>query len=112
MDIDIFAAILDTIPSPIVFVDTDHTIRYLNKASRSRYYEKRGYPDLLGKSLLDCHQPPSREQIKTLYRQLVEGADELFLKVSADRETITVVGVRDGGGQLIGYYERFEKIAE
>jgi len=40
------------------------------------------------------------------------GEDEVFLKVSDENERITVVAVRDPGGNLIGYYERFEMPAE
>jgi uncharacterized protein (TIGR02444 family) len=103
-----YDAILDSISSPIVFVDNTHTIKYLNKAARIRYYEKRGVSDLIGKSLFNCHSLLSERAIRDIHARLQAGEDEVFLKVDQDRLKITVVGVRDPDGKLIGYYERFE----
>ena len=108
MNAVIYEALLDTISNPIVFVDNDHVIRYLNKAAKVRYYEKRGYADLIGKSLFECHNAESETLTKKLYNRLVEGENEVFLKVSDDNQKITVIAVRDAAGKLIGYYERFE----
>ncbi len=66
MDTQAYEAILDSINSPIVFVDNTHTIRYLNEAARIRYYEERGYANLIGKSLFDCHHPASQQAILRL----------------------------------------------
>ena len=104
----IYDAILDSIISPIVFVDNTHTIKYLNKAARIRYYEKRGVSDLIGKSLFDCHNLISEKAIREIHARLQAGEDEVFLKVDQDQLKLTVVGVRDPDGKLIGYYERFE----
>ena len=41
MDIKIYEAIFDSINCPIVFVDNNHFIRYLNKGAKIRYYERR-----------------------------------------------------------------------
>ncbi len=108
MDLNTYEAILDSLDSPIVFVDNDHTIRYLNKAAKVRYYEKRGYSDLIDKSLFDCHNPASKEDIKRIHNRLLTGETAIFLMVNKDQERITVVGVRSAAGQLLGYYERFE----
>ncbi|MEW6266959.1 MAG: PAS domain-containing protein [Thermodesulfobacteriota bacterium] len=105
---DIGLAILDTIPHPILFVDNDHVIQYLNAPARKRYYEERGLSDLIGKSVFDCHNPGSREKIKEIHAGLVAGEKEFYLGVFKG-EKVTVVGVRDSGGKIIGYYERFEK---
>ena len=112
MDPRTYEAILDSINSPIVFVDNEHIIRYLNKSAKIRYYERRGYAGLIGTSLFDCHNPASEEQITLLHAKLLAGETEIFLKVNKDQEKITVVGVRDANAQLLGYYERFEKATE
>lgn len=112
MDLKTCEAILDSIDSPIVFVDNNHIIRYLNKAAKVRYYEKRGYSDLINKSLFDCHNPASREYIERIHDRLLTGETAIFLKVNEDQERITVVGIRNAAGQLLGYYERFEKGTE
>jgi len=106
---DTYLAILDTINHPIVFVDTDHVIRYLNKPAMKRYYEVRGYSDLIGKSLFDCHNEDSRKHIIALYERLQAGENEIFLKIGKFNENITVIAVRETDGTLVGYYERFEK---
>jgi PAS domain S-box-containing protein len=111
MDLKTYEAILDSVDSPIVFVDNDHIIRYLNKTAKVRY-EKRGYSDLMGKSLFDCHNPASTESIKRIHERLLTGETSIFLKVNEDQERITIVGVHSAAGQLLGYYERFEKGTE
>jgi DUF438 domain-containing protein len=112
MDLKTYEGILDSIESPIVFVDNDHIIRYLNKPAKVRYYEKRGHANLIGTSLFDCHKPESNEYIKRIHERLLAGEASIFLKVNKDHERITVVGVRNAAGQLLGYYERFEKGTE
>lgn len=110
MNTEIFQAILDTLKHPVVFVDNDHIIRYLNRAAKVRYYEKRGYSDLIGKSIFDCHNPTSVNQMRETHKRLLEGEDEVHLQLNKDQNKVTVVvGVRDGDGRLLGYYERFEK---
>ncbi|HBV85946.1 MAG TPA: hypothetical protein DEF42_04610 [Desulfosporosinus sp.] len=101
--------ILDSYPYPIAFVDCDHVIRYLNKRAEYHYYQERGYRDLIGKSIFDCHlNPKSEEMIKSVVEQLKNHANEVFLKVSPRNERIYIVPVRDENGELIGYFERFE----
>jgi PAS domain S-box-containing protein len=101
MDKEIYEALLDTVRNPIVFVDNEHIIRYLNKAAKTRYYKKRGYSNLIGKSLFDCHNKESEKLTKEIHTRLLDGEDEVFLKVSDDNEAITVVSVRDSDGSLI-----------
>ena len=48
------AYILDSVPYRIVFVDTDHIIRYMNREAKHHYYTVRGYGDLIGKSIFEC----------------------------------------------------------
>jgi PAS domain S-box-containing protein len=108
ISIDTYTAILDKISHPIVFVDNNHVIQYLNKPAQKRYYEQRGYSDLIGKSLFDCHNSVSRDKILAVHQQLKEGESEICIGVFKG-EKITVVGVRDPEGGLIGYFERFEK---
>ena len=101
--------ILDSYPYPIVFVDCDHVIKYLNKRAEYHYYQERGYRDLIGKSIFECHQnPKSEEMIKLVVEQLKNHANEVFLKVNYRNERIYIVPVRDENGVLIGYIERFE----
>lgn len=101
--------ILDAYPYPVVFVDCEHIIRYMNKRAEYHYYQERGYRDLMGKSLFDCHQnPKSQDMIKLAVEKLKHHANEVFLKVNERNERIYIVPVRDALGDLIGYFERLE----
>ena len=101
--------ILDSYPYPIVFVDIDHIIKYMNKRAEYHYYQERGYRDLIGKSIFECHQnPKSEEMIKSVVSQLQNHANEVFLKVNGSNQRMYIVPVRDENGELIGYFERFE----
>ena len=107
---DTCLAILDTVNHAIVFVDNGHIIRYLNKAAAKRYYEQRGYSDIIGHSLLDYHGAASQAQIKEVYQRLQTGEDQISLGVNQYNELTTVVAVRDKDRSLLGYYEWFEKV--
>jgi DUF438 domain-containing protein len=109
MDEKILELILDSFPFPIVFVDTTHTIRFLNKRAEYHYYKERGYGDLMGKSIFDCHKEKSKEEILTLFEKLRNHGQEVSLRVNVRNERIFVVPVRDEDGKLIGYFERFEQ---
>ncbi len=100
--------ILDSLPYPIVFVDKDHVIRYLNKTARFTYNQVRGYGDLVGKSIFDCHSEASREKILQAVEKLKNHGNEIFLGVGVNNQRIYINPVRDESGALIGYFERFE----
>ena len=66
--LEIMEGILNAYPYPIVFVDNDYIIRFLNRFAKYHYYEERGYGDLIGKSIFDCHlTDAAKEKIKTAY---------------------------------------------
>lgn len=110
MDQDTYQAILDSVKNPIVFVDNDHIIQYLNRSAKVRYYERREYSDLIGKSIFDCHNPISANQITEAHERLQKGENEVYLEPDKNHEKVTViVGVRDVGGILLGYYARSER---
>lgn len=100
--------VLDSLPYPVVFVDCDHIIRYLNKTAQYHYYEMRGYRSLVGRSLFDCHQELSREKIVAAVEKLKNHSNEVFLGVGVNNQRIYLNPVRDESGALVGYFERFE----
>jgi len=103
-----FEAILDSIPYPMVFVDMEHIIRFMNKKARFHYLEERGYEDLVGKSVFECHKDISNEKILAVVARLANREQEIFLKVTVHNERLYVTPVRDAEGKMIGYFERFE----
>jgi DUF438 domain-containing protein len=107
--VEMLEAILDAIPYPTVFVDTDHIIRYLNKSARYHYYQERGYKELLGTSIFDCHRKePSRDKIRSYTEKLKNQSEDIFLGVNARNLRVYMNPVRDSEGNLVGYFERFE----
>ena len=57
IDATLMAAILDHLKDPVLFADTEHITRYMNKAAIAFYSGGEG---LIGRSLLDCHNEQSR----------------------------------------------------
>lgn len=108
MDENRLRLILDALPFPIVFVDVDHIIRFMNRRAKFHYYEERGYRDLIGASLFACHNEQSKERILGIVEKLKNHGREMLLAVSEKNERVYVTPVRDDEGTFIGYFERFE----
>jgi DUF438 domain-containing protein len=107
ISLETIIAIFDSWPTPLVFVDNDHVVRYNNRAAIAAYCVKRGWPTLEGRSIFACHNPVSRERILALYERLLAGEDEIPLSVNPRNEQVTLVAVRDASRQLLGYYDSF-----
>lgn len=58
-----YKSILEQDRSAVVICNLKHEIIYMNPAAVNSY-EKWGGNKLLGKCLLDCHNPESREKIR------------------------------------------------
>ena len=103
-DASLMAALLDSMKDPVLFADTDHIIRYMNKAAVTHYEEGEA---LLGRSLLECHNQQSQQQIIEILGAMRAGEEERL--VTDDQEhRIFMRAVRDERGQVLGYYERYE----
>ena len=103
-----YKSILEQDQSPIVICDTAHKILYMNPEAIS-HYAKYGGEALLGKSVMDCHKPASREKIEKVIAWFAKDSSHnrihtMFLpKENLD---IYMVALRDDQGNLIGYYEQ------
>ena len=104
----IMTCILDSWLYPILFVDCDHIIRYMNNSAKFHYYVEKGYKDLIGKSLLECHNEQSKEIIIGALEKLKNQSGEVFIGVNSKNLRMYITPVRDEHGELIGYFERFE----
>ena len=107
--IGFYKSIVDQDRSSIVICNLKHEIIYMNPAAVSSYV-KRGGDKLIGRSVLDCHNPESRDKIQ----QVVEwfAADESHNIVytfhnEKQNKDVYMVALRDDG-KLIGYYEKHE----
>lgn len=99
----LFFNIFESIPAPVVFVDTSHVIRFVNRAGREKY-NKPGRV-LVGRSIFDCHNERSCEIIRRCYDRLAEGEDAVPMRVNKRADVVFLVAVRDEDGVMLGYYE-------
>lgn len=106
-DVTLLAAVLDSLPEPILVADTDHIICYMNRAAIAHYP---GGEALLGTSLLDCHNPRSRQIILEVVEEFQAGADARFISENEGRR-MYMRAVRHTDGRLLGYYEWYERQA-
>ena len=96
-------AILESMPRAVVAADRNHVIIYMNKRAREKH------SDLVGQSLLDCHNEESVKKIRDISRRLEAG--EEMITISEDDGFIKsyFLAVRDSRGQFSGYYELMEE---
>jgi len=102
-DATLLAAILDSLKDPLLFADTEHVIRYMNRAAKAFYEEGAA---LLGRSLMDCHNPASQQIIREVLVALEAGEEERLISDTPDHR-VYMRAVRDADGRLLGYYERY-----
>ena len=104
IDTTLMAAILDSLKDPVLFADTQHVTRYMNKAAID-FYE--GGESLIGRSLLDCHNARSQQMMVEILAEMHEGLDERLI-TDDEEHLIYMRVVRDVEGKVLGYYERYE----
>ena len=105
-----YKSILEQDCNPIVICDTAHKILYMNPEA-IRHYAKYGADALLGKSVLDCHKPASREAITrvlTWFLQSKENNMVHTMYLPKEELDIYMIALRDEAQNLIGYYEKLE----
>lgn len=105
MENKIYFYLLDSLIDPVLFVDTDHIIRYLNKAARRHYSEGTA---LLNRSIMDCHNAASGDQILAIFSKMKAGLEEEII-TDNEEQRIFMRAVRDNDNRLVGYYERYEQ---
>ena len=107
---EFFKSIIDSDSSPIVICDLKHIIIYMNPAAAERYKKRGGY-DLVGRSLLNCHNENSVNNIKKVVEMFAAGADnnKVFESYNEkENKDVYIVALRDEKKRLIGYYEKHE----
>ena len=103
-------AFLDSMKDPLVFADTSHIIQYMNKAATDKY-SKRWGTDLIGKSLMHCHNEQSQQKIIEVFSAMQKGEEERLI-TDKDKYRVYMRAVRTADGALIGYYEWYEHKAK
>lgn len=105
-----YKSVLEQDRSPVVLCNLDHTIIYMNKAAKMRY-AYRGGGELLGKSLLVCHNPESCAMINKVLKWFSDSTDHNIIYEYCNEEEnkdVYMVALRDEDENLIGYYEKHE----
>lgn len=105
-----FKSIVDQDRCAVVICNTAHEIIYMNPAAAERY-ARRGGADLVGQSLLDCHNAQSVERIRKVTAWFEESTEHNRIYTFRDgkeNRDIYMVALRDANGTLIGYYEKHE----
>jgi len=106
----IYKSVLEADRAAVVICDLEHTIIYMNPAAIERYV-KWGGKDLMGKSLLNCHNEKSREMILKLLEWFKASKDNNIVYTffnEKENKDVYMVALRNEEGNLIGYYEKHE----
>lgn len=105
-----FWSVLEQDRCAIVICNLKHEIIYMNPAAEARY-KNSGGSDLIGKSLLDCHNKQSCEQIYKVISWFQESKEHNIIYTfynEKENKDVYMVALRDENGELIGYYEKHE----
>jgi PAS domain S-box-containing protein len=100
---NIIEAILESLPKSIVAADLNHVITYMNKAARTEH------TNLVGTSLLDCHNEDSIRKIHEISRRLEAGEEMITLREEDGFIKSYFKAVRDEQDEYAGYYELMDK---
>ena len=104
-----FRSIIDQDRAAVVICNLEHEIIYMNPVAVHNY-EKWGGDKLIGRNLLDCHNPESVEQIKKVVEWFAADDSHNIVYTSHNEKQnkdVYMVALRENG-QLIGYYEKHE----
>jgi hypothetical protein len=107
---EVYKSVLEADKAAVVICDLSHTIIYMNPVAIRRY-EKWGGKNLIGKSLLDCHNDKSREMIAKVLDWFGKSRDNNIVYTSyneKENKDVYMVALRNESGELIAYYEKHE----
>lgn len=105
-----FKSVLEQDRAAVVICNLQHEIIYMNPVAIERY-QKRGGANLLGKSLLNCHNAESNKIIEKVISWFKESKDNNIIYTffnPKENKDVYMVALRDDSGELIGYYEKHE----
>lgn len=105
-----FKSLIDSDIAPVVICDTNHKIIYMNPTAAKRYSKSGGY-NLIGRSLLECHNSNSNMKIKKVIEWFEQSKynNRIFtFHNSNENKDVYMIALRDENDSLIGYYEKHE----
>ena len=104
-----YKSVLDQDRCAVVLCNLQHEIVYMNEAAAVNY-AKWGGKELLGKSLLNCHNVHSNDMIKQVVDWFAVAEDHNIVFTHHNpkqNKDVYMVALRENG-KLIGYYEKHE----
>ena len=105
-----FKSIIDQDTASVVICNLDHEIIYMNPQAIASYH-KWGGKALIGKSLMNCHNPKSKEMIEKVIAWFGESKEHNRIHTfynEKQAKDVYMIALRDEAGTLIGYYEKHE----
>ncbi len=105
-----FKSVIEQDRNAVVICNLNHEIIYMNPTAIERY-AKHGGAELVGKSLLDCHNPQSCQMINRVLGWFGESKENNIVYTyhnEKENKDVYMVALRDDDGALIGYYEKHE----
>ena len=105
-----FESVIEMDRAAVVICDLNHTIIYMNPVAIRRY-AKSGGKDLIGKSLMGCHNEKSKEIIEKVVAWFAESTENNMIYTyynEKEKKDVYMVALRDQDNTLIGYYEKHE----
>lgn len=103
-------SVIDQDRASVVICNPEHVIVYMNPAAKMRYAKRDG-GDLVGKSLMNCHNAESKEIIEKVIAWFQESeSNNMIYTFHNEKENKDgyMVALRDADGRFIGYYEKHE----
>ena len=105
---DFYKSVLEQDEAAVVLCNLNHIIVYMNPAAARRYAKSGGY-DLVGKSLMGCHNAKSNEMIEKVVAWFKESPEHnkvyTFFNEKENKD-VYMIALRDADSKLIGYYEK------
>lgn len=109
-EMQFYKSVLDMDRAPVVICNLEHVIIYMNAAAKANY-SKYNSGELVGRNLLECHNPHSVEIIKKVLAWFEESKSNNMIYTFRNEKMnkdVYMVALRDEEGKLIGYYEKHE----
>jgi PAS domain S-box-containing protein len=97
--------VFGTLPVELTFVDEHDIVRFYNRPGDTVFGRS---PDILGRSVLDCHPEKSRPEVRRVLESLKSGdldAAEFVKQVQGRVMHIRYIAARDGTGTYLGCLE-------